>query len=235
MGSASHKPRTSGELRVQSRPASWVLDGALDGRPLVVLAHGAGAPYTSPFMVAVARGLAARGAAVVRFHFPYMERGVREEKRGAPDRPAVLLETWRAVLGEIASWEHPHEPRLVLGGKSMGGRLASMLLAEETPSGVRGAVYLGYPLSPAGKPEQVRAAHLEAVRVPQLFVSGSRDSLCDLGRLRAALSPLGARARLHVVEGGDHSLATSRKEPLAGSDAWIDVVMTFVRQCCPAE
>jgi predicted alpha/beta-hydrolase family hydrolase len=108
--------------------------------------------------------------------------------------------------------------------------MASLLLAEETPPGVRGAVYLGYPLSPAGRPEKLRAEHLERIRVPQLFVSGSRDSLCDLTRLRAVLEPLGRGARLHVVEGGNHSLATSRKDPLGGSDAWLDAVIEFVRE-----
>jgi predicted alpha/beta-hydrolase family hydrolase len=224
----SRKPSTGGEIRVDGRAASWVRDGALDGRPVVVLAHGAGAPLTHPFMDAVARGLAGRECAVVRFHFPYMERNARESRHGAPDRPPVLLATWKAILDEVGSWPHVAPPKLILAGKSMGGRIASMLLAEETPPGVRGAVYLGYPLSPAGKPQQLRAAHLGSVRVPQLFVSGSRDSLCDLGELRAALAPLGDRARLYVVEGGDHSLAANRKAPLAGSDAWLDVVGSFV-------
>jgi predicted alpha/beta-hydrolase family hydrolase len=179
-------------------------------------------------MVAVAQGLDARGLAVVRFHFPYMERLVRESRRSAPDRPPVLLATWRALLGAVGGW--PGADRIVLGGKSMGGRLASMLLADESPAGVCGAVYLGYPLSPAGKPDTNRASHLERVRVPQLFVSGTRDALCDLGRLRAALAPPGSRVRLHVVDGGDHSLATSRKEPLAGSGAWLDAVAAFVAE-----
>jgi predicted alpha/beta-hydrolase family hydrolase len=218
-----------GELRIDGRPISWRRDGVLDGRPLVLLAHGAGAALTSPFMDAVAHGLVARGLAALRFHFPYMERNVRDGRRGAPDRPPVLVATWQAVIDagrELAAASTP----LVLAGKSMGGRIASMLLAEVTPPHVRGAVYLGYPLTPAGRPQAARADHLAAVQVPQLFVSGSRDSLCDVERLRAVLAPLGARARLHVVEGGDHSLATSRKDPLAGSDAWLDVVAGFVRE-----
>jgi uncharacterized protein len=224
------KPKASGELRIESRVASWVRDGDLNDHPIVLLAHGAGAPLTSPFMVRAAHGLADRGATVVRFHFPYMERLARESKRGAPDRPPVLLATWRAMIAEATSWIRHSTPALILAGKSMGGRMASLLLAEETPPGVRGAVYLGYPLSPAGRPEKLRAEHLDRVQVPQLFVSGSRDSLCNLAHLRAVLEPLGRRARLYVVEGGDHSLATSRKDPLAGSNAWLDAVMDFVRE-----
>lgn len=222
------KPPVAGELRVEGRPISWRRDGMLDGRPLVLLAHGAGAPLASPFMQAVALGLAARELTAVRFHFPYMERNVRESRRGAPDRPPVLLATWQAMIATVRD-AAPAGTRLVLAGKSMGGRIASLLLAESTPPGVRGAVYLGYPLSPAGRPDVVRADHLPAVRVPQLFVSGSRDSLCDVDRLRAILAPLGTHARLYVVEGGDHSLATSRKDPLAGSDTWLDTVAAFVR------
>jgi predicted alpha/beta-hydrolase family hydrolase len=156
-----------------------------------------------------------------------MERNATEGRRGAPDRPPVLLATWRVVVAAAAAMA-PDATPLVLAGKSMGGRIASMLLAEGPPPQVRGAVYLGYPLSPAGRPDVARADHLARVRVAQLFVSGSRDSLCDLGRLRTVIAPI-AGARLHVVEGGDHSLATSRKDPLAGSDAWLDVVAQFVR------
>jgi predicted alpha/beta-hydrolase family hydrolase len=220
---------TAGELRVEGRPIAWRRDGALDGRPLVLLAHGAGAPLTSPFMQAVALGLAARDACAVRFHFPYMERNVRESRRGAPDRPPVLLATWHAV---IAAWRDaaPAGTPIILAGKSMGGRIASLVLAESTPPDVRGAIYWGYPLSPAGRPAVVRADHLARVRVPQLFVSGSRDALCNLDRLRAVLASIGSRARLHVVEGGDHSLATSRKDPLQGSDAWLDAAAAFIAE-----
>jgi predicted alpha/beta-hydrolase family hydrolase len=224
----------TGPLRVEGRAVSWRRDGPLDGRPLVLLAHGAGAAYTSPFMQAVAAGLAARELAVLRFHFPYMERNVREGRRGAPDRPPILLATWRAVIDAARGLAGDATP-LVLAGKSMGGRIASMLLAEATPAGVRAGLYFGYPLSPAGRADVVRADHLAAVQVPQLFLSGSRDPLCNLARLRAVLEPIGARAQLHVVEGGDHSLATSRKDPLAGSDAWLDVAAQFVRKVARQE
>lgn len=231
MATTGSKP-TGGAFEVAGKPASWVRDGALDGRPIVLFAHGAGAPLVSPFMHAVAAGLEKRGSGVVRFHFPYMERNAREGRHGAPDRPPVLLATWQAILDLVCEWKHPKAPTLVLAGKSMGGRIASMRLAEGTPPGVRGSIYFGYPLTPAGKPTETRGDHLARVEVPQLFISGSRDTLCDLARLRRVLEPLGTRARLHVVEGGDHSLATSRKEPLAGSDAWLDVAAQFIAEVC---
>lgn len=110
------------------------------------------------------------------------------------------------MVSTVETW--PGGDRVVLAGKSMGGRIASLLLADEAPPAARGAVYLGYPLSPAGRPELVRASHLERVPVPQLFVSGSRDALCDLDRLRSVLAPLGPRARLHVVAGFVHEIVT---------------------------
>jgi predicted alpha/beta-hydrolase family hydrolase len=117
----------------------------------------------------------------------------------------------------------------VVAGKSMGGRMMSLHLARHGAGAARGAVYLGYPLHPPGNPRRLRAEHLGDVPVPQLFVSGTRDALCKLDLLRPIVEGLGGRARLHVVEGGDHSLAVSRRDPLAGSDVWLDVVAGFVR------
>jgi predicted alpha/beta-hydrolase family hydrolase len=117
---------------------------------------------------------------------------------------------------------------IVLAGKSMGGRMASMLLAEGRAPEAVGAVYLGYPLHPPGKPEKLRADHLPDVPVPQLFLSGTKDPLCDLRRLRPVLRRVGPSARLFVVDRGDHSLAVSRKEPMLGSEAWLSEVARFV-------
>lgn len=228
------RPRKSpaeGMLDVAGKPARWRRDGVLDGRPLVVLAHGAGAPETSPFMEAVAAGLVERRLAVVRFRFPYLERAAREHRRLPPDRAPVLIATWATMLREVATWERSQRLPIVLAGKSMGARMASLLLAEQSPPAVCGAVYFGYPLSPAGRPGEIRGEHLPRVPAPQLFISGSRDPLCDLRALAAILGPLGARATLHVVERGDHSLATSRRAPLAGSAAWLDVAAAFVNRC----
>lgn len=227
--SDSHGLGRRGELIVHERPATWWLDGSWDGvQPVLALAHGAGAPATSPFLETVAQGLCARGLSVMRFHFPYMEAMARGGGRRPPDAQRVLLDCWAAVVDLVAA-HTPHAP-LVLAGKSMGGRMASMLLAAGRAPRARGAIYLGYPLHPPGRTEHLRSAHLAEVPVPQLFVQGTRDTLCRLDLLRPVLAPLGARARLHVVEGGDHSLATQRKDPLAGSATWLDEVARFVRE-----
>jgi predicted alpha/beta-hydrolase family hydrolase len=220
-------PTSRGELDVDGRPARWLRDGALDGRPLVLLAHGAGAPLTSAFMAAVAQGLVQRGLAVCRFHFPYMEQQVRSGKRGPPDREPVLLATWQKLLAEARSWQGVGH--LVLAGKSLGGRMASLLLAKSGDQGAKAVFYLGYPLHPPGQKQRLRSAHLPDVPIPQLFVSGTKDPLCDLALLRGVLEPIGEAARLFVVEGGDHSLATNRKEPLRGSDVWLDEIAAFSR------
>lgn len=212
-------------LDVDGREISFVRDGKLSGRPLLLLAHGAGAPYTSPFMRETARGLDARGVAVVRFHFPYMEEAQRRGTRRPPDPKKRLLATWRAMLDRALGMRN-HGP-IVIGGKSMGGRMASMMLAAGDAPEASGAVYLGYPLHPPGRPEKLRAAHLGDVPVPQLFVQGTKDALCDRAKLRAVLKKVEG-ARLVEVEGGDHSLARSRKEPMKDADAWLDAVAAFV-------
>src|SRR5690606_17709795 len=187
--------------------------------------HGAGAPYTSPFMATAAKGLVDRGLCVVRFHFPYMEAAQRAGTKKPPDPAKRLLATWRAVIDRALTMRG-HGP-IVIGGKSMGGRMASMLLAEGNAPEVRGAFYLGYPLHPPSKKEKLRADHLKDVPVPQLFVSGEKDALCDREKLRAVLRGI-PNARHLEIAGADHSLARSRKEPLAGADEWIDAVAAFV-------
>jgi hypothetical protein len=209
------------------RTVAWTMDGESDGRPVVVLAHGAGAPMTHPFMEGTCQGLLERDMCVVRFHFPYMERMVREDRRLPPDRSPVLLGAWEGVLERTDVGGGP----LVLAGKSMGGRMASMLLAEgRAPATVVGAVYLGYPLHPPGRPEEIRSDHLGDVGVPQLFISGSKDRLCDLDLLRQALAPLGDRAETWIVEGANHSLAVNRREPMAGAHEWLDAAAEFIRR-----
>lgn len=227
---ASDAGKMQGEIAVGGRPASWMRDGDAAARPCILLAHGAGAPSTHPFMQAAAEGLVARGACVVRFNFPYMERNVREGRRRGPDRPPVLLETVQALVDLVSTWDR--DVRLVLAGKSMGGRVMSMWLAEGPRPGVCAAIYLGYPLSPAGNPAKLRADHLPRITVPQLFVQGTRDPMCDLDKLRPILEQL-PHARLHVVEGGDHSLAKNRRQPLDGMDTWLDAVADFLREAPP--
>lgn len=215
------------ELEVDGRTIRWVRDGTIAKRPLVVLAHGAGAPYTSPFMAETTRGLVKRGLCVVRFHFPYMEAAQREGRTKPPDPQKRLIATWRAML-ERALRLRGHGP-LVLAGKSMGGRMASMLLADGGAPDARGAVYLGYPLHPPKQPEKMRADHLPRVPVPQLFVQGEKDALCDPKRLRAVLARIPSARHLEI-EGADHSLARSRKDPMAGAERWLDAVAAFVHE-----
>jgi hypothetical protein len=162
----------------------------------VVLGHGAGAGMRHPFMDRAADALAARGLATLRYQFPYMEAGRRR-----PDPHPILVATVRAAVARAAGEGLP----LLAGGKSMGGRMTSRAAAEEALPGVRGLVFLGFPLHPAGRPGTERAEHLSGVDVPMLFLQGTRDRLADLDLLQPVCRELGSRATLHVVEGADHS------------------------------
>lgn len=224
-----------GTLRISGRPARWLRQGALDGRPIVALAHGAGASMDSPFLERCASDLLAHGLSVVRFHFPYMQTRIDEGSRRPPDRAPVLLETWRALLdriGVMGSASCRAGP-VVMAGKSMGGRMASMLLAEGWAPEVRGGVYLGYPLHPAGHPERERAEHLPKVAVPQLFVSGSRDALAGQERLEQVVAGLDL-AELFLIPGGDHSFTRRKKDEVLHGPApdWSKVMADFVRRVC---
>ena len=168
----------------------------------LVLGHGAGAPQTHPWMVAMAGAIAAEGFGVVTFDFVYMA-----ARRRLPDRPAVLEATWRAVIDAVRSRLRPD--RLFIGGKSMGGRIATQVAAQAEVE-VDGLLLLGYPLHPPGKPNQLRAAHLPRVRAPMLFVQGSRDPFGGPEELAPFIHGLAPGTRLFAVEGGDHSLATPR-------------------------
>jgi predicted alpha/beta-hydrolase family hydrolase len=173
-----------------------------DGATLV-LAHGAGAPQTHPFLVAAATAIAARGIEVVTFNFLYLE-----GKRGGLDRPAVLEATWLAAIAAVRKRRRP--ARLFIGGKSMGGRFATMVAARDDVD-VAGLVLLGYPLHPPGKPDKLRTEHLPRVRAPMLFVQGSRDAFGTPAELAPVVRKLAKGTRLFVVEGGDHSLTLARK------------------------
>ncbi len=141
-------------------------DGPVDADTTIILAHGAGAGMDSPAMETFARGLAGEGFRVVRFEFPYLQRRRDTGRRGGPDRPPVLMESWRRAVATAGGG------RLVIGGKSMGGRIASML-ADDV--GARGLVCLGYPFHPPGRPEKLRTAHLADLKTPTLIVQGTRD------------------------------------------------------------
>lgn len=151
-----------------------------------------------PFLASLAGRLCAQGVAVLRFQFPFMQQGSRR-----PDPPAVAQVAVRAALDEAAR-RVPGVP-LFATGKSFGARMASQAQAQEAHPGLRGLVFFGFPLHPAGKPAITRAAHLSQVEVPMLFLQGTRDALADLALLEPVVRHLGARATLHVVEGADHA------------------------------
>jgi len=172
-----------------------LIEGPAKARLTIVLAHGAGGPMDSPFMNTIARGLADAGLRVVRFEFPYMHARRATGKGGAPDREPVLLQAWRDVIGDLGGGSH-----VVIGGKSLGGRIASMVADE---MGVRGLVCLGYPFHPPGKPERLRVKHLEAMRTPTLILQGARD---PFGR-REEVEEYKLAKAIHFVwmKDGDHS------------------------------
>jgi predicted alpha/beta-hydrolase family hydrolase len=184
--------------------------------PVVVLAHGAGNDMTSPFMSAMHAGLAREGWVAVKFNFPYTE-----ARRRAPDPRPVLERCYRAVVDAVARDRTLAPSWIAIGGKSLGGRIASYVAAAGAP--VRGVFFLGYPLHPAGRPEELRADHLSAIPVPMLFVQGTRDALCDLARLRPVLARL-PHASVHTIDGGDHSFRVPRRTGRPDDDVWAEVV-----------
>jgi uncharacterized protein len=193
-------------------------------RATYLLAHGAGAGMEQPFMSASASELAALGIATLRFQFPYMQQGARR-----PDPPPLCHATVRAAAREAARLA-PALP-LFAGGRSFGGRMSSQAQALEPLPGVRGLVFLGFPLHPAGRPAVERARHLEEVRVPMLFVQGTHDALAERELLEAVLQRLGARASRYWVEGADHSFhvparlgpdAAVRGALLAAAARWME-------------
>ena len=171
-----------------------------DARWLLVLAHGAGAGMSHPFMEKLAQELGELAVSTFRYQFPYME-----QRRRVPDSPAVLTSTVRAAV-RAASQTAPDLP-ILAGGKSMGGRMSSQAAAEHPPEfeGVRGLVFFGFPLHPPGRPGTKRAEHLAQVGKPMLFFQGTRDQFADLKLLRPVCAKLGALATLHGIEAADHS------------------------------
>jgi len=180
-----------------------LFEGPAGGADVVVLAHGAGAPMDSPFMNRVAQGLAKQGLRVARFEFPYMANRRRGGGRKAPDREPALRRTWLDVILRLGGGG-----QVVIGGKSMGGRIASLVAGE---AGARGLLCFGYPFHPPGEPARLRTSHLESLAVPTLIVQGTRDPFGAPEEVAGyRLSP---GIRVHWIEGGDHSL-----KPKARSD-----------------
>jgi len=212
----------------EGRSVSGLLQRPNDARACYVLAHGAGLGMTHPFMANVADGLAARGIATLRYQFPYMEQGSKR-----PDAPKLAQATVRAAVAEAFRLA-PGLP-LIAGGKSFGGRMTSQAQAEAPLAGVVGLAFLGFPLHAAGRPSADRAAHLAEVKIPMLFLQGTRDSLAEVKLMRALAKELGARATLILFEDADHSFhvparsgQTDEKVRAAMLDAlarWIDALV----------
>ena len=196
-----------------------------DANWLLVFAHGAGAGMHHPFMEHLAGQLAGCSVATLRYHFPYMQ-----HRRKRPDPPAVLTATVRAAVA-AASETAPGLP-LLAGGKSLGGRMTSLAVADERSApgpgiaSVRGLVFFGFPLHPAGRPGTQRAEHLARVRIPMLFLQGTRDALADLALLRPLCDTLVPLSTLHVVEGGDHSFHMLKRFGKTDADVLAELART---------
>ncbi len=186
-------------------------------RLLYVLAHGAGAGMRHPFLESVAQALATRGIGTFRYQFPYMQ---AREKR--PDPPDVAMAAVRAAVDKAVEVA-PGLP-MIAGGKSFGGRMTSNAAAKAALPGVKGLVFLGFPLHPPGKPGDSRAAHLASVTVPMLFLQGARDTLARLDLITAVCQRLGPRATLHVVEGADHSFKVLKRSGRTDAEVMEELV-----------
>jgi hypothetical protein len=207
-----------------SAPVTGLLLNPSGAPACFVLAHGAGAGMTHSFMESVATGLGERRIATLRYQFPYMEKGSKR-----PDTPAVAQAAVRAAVAE-AGRRCPGLP-LIAGGKSFGGRMTSQAQAAAPLAGVRGLAFVGFPLHPAGKPSEERARHLDDIRIPMLFLQGTRDNLAEMPLLQHVMQVLGTRASLITFEHADHSFHVPvrsgrndrdvMRELLDGLAAWI--------------
>ena len=214
-------PGTPLTIETSRGPVSGSLEGPA-ASSMLVLAHGAGSDIRHPFLEGFARGLVEGGVACLRFNFPYTEAG-----RRAPDREPVLRETWRAAFEEARTRGGP----VWVGGKSLGGRIASMCVADGELDAA-GIVFVGYPLHAPRTPERVRDEHLYRVEVPMLFLQGTADAFARADRLDPVLRRLGERATLHAVEGGDHSFRVRGrpKDDLGTGSALGEVAARYISE-----
>ena len=185
----------------------------------IILAHGAGNDMNHPFMTTFHQAFTRAGLLSVKFNFPYTEQG-----RKAPDRPALLEQTWQAVYAAVTS-DSSCPKRLFLAGKSMGGRIASLAVAHGLECA--GLIFLGYPLHPPKQPEKARTEHWPAIHCPTLFLEGTRDSLCDLALLESALPLLAGPAKLKIIKGGDHSFKVPKAQNQSQESVFEDVTATI--------
>ena len=205
---------------------SALLQVPSNAEALLVLAHGAGAGMAHPFMAAMASGLAERAIATLRYQFPYMERGSKR-----PDPPQLAQAAVRAAVAAAAQAQ-PELP-LFAGGKSFGGRMSSQAQAKAPLNGVRGLVFVGFPLHPAGKPSQDRAKHLADVKIPMLFLQGTRDALAELALLEPVCKSLGKRATLKLFADADHSFHVPAKSGRKDAEVFaelLDATAAWIRE-----
>jgi predicted alpha/beta-hydrolase family hydrolase len=194
-----------------------IFDGPKNSSFLVALAHGAGAPMDSHFMNFFAKGLAVQGYRVARFEFPYMLEWRISGKQRPPNTLKLLLETWHRVIAELGA------EKLVIGGKSMGGRIASMVADE---AGVKGLVCLGYPFHPSSRPEKPRIDHLQGLKTPSLFLQGDRDSLGNKDCVEGY--KFSHNIRLHWLQDGDHSFKPRKKSGRTEQQNWDEALDAFI-------
>lgn len=217
------------ELPVESGRKTLARRYNAEGSPVatLILAHGAGAGQASRFMVEISSSLASRRIDVVTFDFAYMEAG-----RRAPDRNAALEERWKSIIEAVAAVARDPRSRLYIGGRSMGGRIASQVAADPAPlaTDFAGLVFLGYPLHPPGRPSERRDRHLFEIDRPMLFVQGERDAFGSGPEIADLVSRL-ARAEMHIVPGANHSLETRGGSASAASFATIqDVIASWIER-----
>ena len=208
------------EIGIDTRISSeWAIpDGYQPGQDdAVILAHGAGNDMQHPFLSQIHLGLAEGGLLSVKFNFPYTELG-----RKAPDRAPILEQTWRAVTEAVRSDATLAPKRLFLGGKSMGGRIASQVVAQGVATD--GLIFLGYPLHPAGQPGKLRVGHWPDIHCRVLFIQGTRDALCQIDALKTERVHLAGSVTLHEIPGGDHSF----KRPKAAGQSAEAVIAEIV-------
>jgi predicted alpha/beta-hydrolase family hydrolase len=203
-------------------PVSALLIHPADARTCFVFAHGAGAGMTHAAMEAAAHGLAERGVATLRYQFPYMEKGSKR-----PDPPAVAHAAVRAAVAEAG--RRCAGLRLFAGGRSFGGRMTSQAQAAAPLSGVEGLVFFGFPLHPAGKPSDDRAAHLADIKIPMLFLQGTKDKLAELVLLKPVVERLGPEAALHLVRDADHSFHVPARSGRNDREVLSEILDALVR------
>lgn len=194
----------------------------------ILLAHGSGANMDSEFMTTMSALLAERGFLVMRFDYPYMKRARETGKRRPPDRRPTLERAHHAAICELA--RRAPKSRILLAGKSLGGRIASYVTAEDNDAGLTaGLVFLGYPLHPRKQHEKIRCDHFPILSVPALFLQGTRDDLCDLDLLKSALKTYAGAATLEIIEGGDHGFDVLKRSGRTSAEVRLELAESIAR------